>query len=92
MPEGTGWRQVARTILADVLAVGSVAMAGPALSPAEEAEVLDGIELRLMKLVGHGRGDPDTEHVRRAFRQAHPELFSGTLRERHAAAKRRQDG
>ena len=87
-----GWRGLARTILTDVLAVGSVATGGPVLSPAEEAEVLDGIELRLRRLVARIGGHAGEEEVRRAFAAAHPELFAGTVRERHAAARRRHDG
>ena len=86
-----GWRKLARTILIDVLAVGSVASSGPALSPAEEAEVLDGIEFRLRALLGKSGAHAGDDEVRRAFRQAHPELFAGTMRERHAAARRRHE-
>lgn len=85
------WRRLARTLLADVLAVGSVASSGPALSPLEEAEVLDGIEFRVERLLGRLGGRTDDEELRRAFRQAHPELFAGSVRDRHAVARRRQD-
>jgi hypothetical protein len=82
------WRRVARTILADVLAVGSVATGAPALSPVEEEEVLDGIEFRLEGLLRHMGPDAPEADVRSGFRAAHPDLYEGTAAQRHARARR----
>ncbi len=89
--DGDRLKRLASALLADVLAVGSVATAGPALSPVEEGEVLRGIELRVARLV-HGAGlgaEADDAEVRSRFRQAHPDLFHGSARDRHRAATRR---
>ena len=82
------WRQVARMILADVLAVGSVATGAPALSPVEEEEVLDGIEFRLEGLLRRMGPDAPETDVQSGFRTAHPELFDGTVAQRYARARR----
>lgn len=83
---------LARQILADVLAVGSAATASPVLSPQQETDVLDAIELRLQGLFGpHGHETDD--QLKDRFRRTHPELFQGTPEERRqAAVGRRSEG
>jgi hypothetical protein len=77
--------RLGRRILADILAVGSLATAGPALNAAQEAELLGAVEARLLALLPHHGGDDDAAlHVR--FRKMHPELFSGDAAARHRAA------
>lgn len=80
--------RLARRIVADILAVGSLATAGPALNAAQEAELLHAVETRLLALLPHHGGDDDAAlHAR--FRDAHPELFSGDPASRHRAATTR---
>ena len=80
-----GVKRLSRRIFADVLAVGSVATAGPVLSPAQEAEILDGIEWRLQALWRPHVEETESQVAER-FRRLHPELFEGTLEDRHRAA------
>lgn len=77
---------LARMLLADVLSVGSAVTAGPVVTPQREAVILDAIEARLQELLKHHEQESDAEVARR-FRQDHPQLFSGTIEDRHRAAK-----
>ncbi len=67
-------KRLARQILADALSVGSTATGGPTVSAAEEADVLDAIELRLRALLERYAHESD-EQVAGRFREAHPDLF-----------------
>jgi hypothetical protein len=82
------FERVARHILADILAVGSVATAGPALDPEREAELLASVEARLRALFQH-HGHEDDAEIRARFRREHPELFTGDAAARHRAASSR---
>lgn len=82
--------RLSRQILADILAVGSVATAGPAWSPAQEADILRAVEARLRALFAR-HGHEDDSALAERFRREHPDLFTGSPADRHRAAKKGRD-
>lgn len=84
--DGDRVKALARMLLADVLSVGSAVTAGPVVAPQQEATILDVIEARVRDLLTHHGHESDAEVAQR-FRKDHPDLFSGTLDDRHRAAR-----
>lgn len=83
--DGTRVKALARLLLADVLSVGSVMTAGPAVTPQQEASILDALESRVRDMLTTHGHESDAKVAER-FRKAHPELFKGDIHERHRAA------